>query len=458
MRLRLFLAFTAIIIITLVILGFSVRRSTLHVVNNFANSGGFIGADRVAASLEDYYTAYGSWEYLEEFFPLFATGDHMSPGAQYGPMMGPGSRGMMNFYLTDTHGTPIYSPEEEFPDPLSGDDFELAIALHHDQEIIGYLVPSKNLPFLRDVFQTDFSSLLTRALLPTVLVSGALALFLATLVGYFLLRPVHQLTTAAENLALGDLTQRVTVQGKDELATLGKTFNQMAASLEQAEKSRQTMTADIAHELRTPLAVQRANLEALQDGLYPLTMENLVPIMEQNQMLTRLVEELRTLAQTDYDTLALEKHPHNLAKLLEQIKENFKLQAARKNIKLTFSPPSSCPPVEVDARRMNQVINNLVQNAILHTPEGGEIIISLDCLEKSLQISVRDTGPGISPEDLPHIFERFYRTDHSRAKDKGGSGLGLTIAKRLVEAHGGTLTAQNHPAGGAVFKLNLPRS
>ena len=180
--------------------------------------------------------------------------------------------------------------------------------------------------------------------------------------------------------------------------------------------------------------------------------------MEQNQLLTRLVEELRTLAQTDYDTLGLEKHPHNLAKLLEQIKENFKLQAARKNIKFTFSPPSSCPPVEVDARRMNQVINNLVQNAILHNPEGGEIIISLDCLEKSLQISVRDTGPGISPEDLPHIFERFYRTDHSRAKDKGGSGLGLTIAKRLVEAHGGTLTAENHPEGGAVFKLNLPLS
>lgn len=458
MRLRLFLAFTIIIILTLIILGFSFRQSTLEVVNKFAQRGGFIGADRLATLLEDNYSIYGGWENVGEAFQMSPAGDHMGQGAQHGPMMGTGSKGMMDFYLTDINGTPIYFPDGGSPKPLSRDELELAIPLHHDKNIIGYLVPLNNLPFLRDVFQTNFSSLLTNAIFPTVLISGILALILALLVGWVILRPIRRLTQAAEALALGDLSQRVEVRGKDELGTLAQTFNKMASSLEQAEESRRAMTSDIAHELRTPLAVQRANLEALQDGVYPLDQENLSRILEQNQMLTRLVDDLRTLAQTDSDTLTLEKHPRNLAKLLEQISENFKPQASRKNIKLTYLPPSTCPNLEVDARRINQVINNLMDNALQHTPEGGEIILTIECLESAIEITVRDTGPGIPPTSLPHIFERFYRADQSRARDKGGGGLGLTIARRLVEAHGGTLTAENHPQGGAMFTLSLPRS
>jgi signal transduction histidine kinase len=186
-------------------------------------------------------------------------------------------------------------------------------------------------------------------------------------------------------------------------------------------------------------------------------MENLDPIMEQNQLLTKLVEDLRILAQTDYDDLTLEKHEYYLIPFLEQIIGNFKPQAAQQNVKLEFIHPDACQQVRIDTRRINQVINNLMQNAFQHTPKGGNIILALNCPEASFEITLRDTGPGIPPETIPYIFERFYRGDHARASDKGGSGIGLTIARRLVEAHGGTLSAENHPEGGAIFTISLPK-
>ena len=216
------------------------------------------------------------------------------------------------------------------------------------------------------------------------------------------------------------------------------------------------MTSDIAHELRTPLAVQRANIEALQDGVYPLTLENLKPLLDQNNLLARLVDDLRTLAQTDSDSLLIEKHPRDLAKLLKHISENFQPQAGQQNIKLNFNHSTNYPEVLIDERRITQVINNLIQNALHHTPEEGEIILVLQILDSSVEITVRDTGPGIPEGDLDHIFERFYRVDQSRSREKGSSSLGLTIARRLTEAHNGTLTANNHPDGGAIFTLALP--
>jgi signal transduction histidine kinase len=246
------------------------------------------------------------------------------------------------------------------------------------------------------------------------------------------------------------------VQGNDELAALAKTFNQMATSLEHAQESRRSMTTDIAHELRTPLAVQRANLEALQDGVYPLIMESLEPILEQNHLLTQLVEDLRTLAQTDYDELSLEIHAYDPIPLLNQIISHYQPQADAQNIKLAYIFPNSCQSVFIDARRITQVMNNLMQNALQHTPEGGTIYLTLECQESSINISLRDTGPGIPQDELPYIFNRFYRGVQSRAQNQGGRGIGLTIARRLVEAHGGTLTAENHPAGGAIFIIVLP--
>jgi signal transduction histidine kinase len=455
MRLRLFLAFTLVIIATLGTLAYISRQQFIEAVNTFSQRGGFIGADRLAASLEEHYAVNKQWGDVESIFTEPLPG---GPGFGF-QQSGKGNppRGIKGFILTDNQGKIIYASEElSQTSPLSDKEIELGIPLQYNDQTIGYLIPPNNISLPTNILQTNFTPMLNETLLPTLLISGGLALALAILVSYYFLRPVRQLTEAVNNMTQGDLSQRVKVKGNDELALLGKTFNQMAASLEQAEESRRSMTTDIAHELRTPLAVQRANLEALQDGVYPLTMENLDPILEQNQLLTQLVEDLRTLAQTDYNDLSLEIHEYDLIPLLDQIISNYKPQTSQQRIKLDYIPPTSCQLVNIDARRINQVINNLMQNALQHTPEGGNIYLTLNCQETNVEISLRDTGPGIPQDELPHIFNRFYRGKQSRTHNQGGSGIGLTIARRLVEAHGGTLTAENHPEGGAIFRIILP--
>ena len=261
-------------------------------------------------------------------------------------------------------------------------------------------------------------------------------------------------------MASGDLSQRVAVQGKDELGVLGTAFNQMANSLQKAAENRRAMTADIAHELRTPLAVQRANLEALQDGIYPLTAENLESILEQNQMLTRLVDDLRTLALADAGELRLELIRTDLPRLVQRNVDRFESQAAAQQVRLRGELPDGCPAVLMDALRIEQVLGNLISNALRHTPPGGTVNVRVGCQggrsANLVTLEVQDSGEGIPAEALDHLFERFYRADTSRSRAAGGTGLGLAIARQLVEAHGGRLEAANHPQGGAVFTLSLP--
>jgi signal transduction histidine kinase len=217
------------------------------------------------------------------------------------------------------------------------------------------------------------------------------------------------------------------------------------------------MTADIAHELRTPLAVQRANLEALQDGVYPLTAENLAPVIEQNHMLTRLVEDLRTIALADAGQIELERAPTDLTVLVQRMVERFQPQASSQQVSLSFIPPAiSIPQISADPIRLEQVLTNLLSNALRYTPDGGHINLALSTTDGSVRLSIHDSGPGIPEESMPYIFERFYRADKSRARAEGGTGLGLAIARQLARAHGGDLTATNHASGGALFTLILP--
>ncbi|HNB54449.1 MAG TPA: ATP-binding protein, partial [Anaerolineales bacterium] len=287
-------------------------------------------------------------------------------------------------------------------------------------------------------------------------ISGVLAIILALILGYVLLRPVRTLTQASAALGEGDLDQRVPVEGDDEIANLGRTFNLMAESLQQAQVRRKAMTADIAHELRTPLSVQRANLEAIQDGIYPLTPDSIQPVYEQTLLLERLVDDLRTLALADAGELELVKTETDVPGLVQRVVEQFQPNAKSRHQTIHSSLPTSCNIVDADPGRIEQILGNLITNAIRHTPEDGQITVEVQCHPDQVQIDVRDTGPGIPEESLPYIFERFYRGDRSRSRMEGGTGLGLAIARRLAEAHGGRLEAGNHPAGGAMFTLTLP--
>jgi signal transduction histidine kinase len=298
---------------------------------------------------------------------------------------------------------------------------------------------------------------LTRAAVIGGLIAGGVALLLALYLSSRLSHPVRLLTAAAQRLSSGDLSQRVAIQGEDELAELGQTFNRMAGSLQTAQESRRAMTADIAHELRNPLAVQRAHLEALQDGIYPLTGENLGPVLAQNVLLTRLVEDLRMLAQADAGQLELNFSQVDLSDLTARVVARYRPQADALKVAIAFETVSDCPAVPADPERIEQVLGNLLSNALRFVPEGGKINLTLTCEPKEMSLTVRDDGPGIPTEALPRLFERFYRADRGRSRQDGGSGLGLAIARQIVELHGGSISVENHPQGGAVFQINLPR-
>lgn len=298
--------------------------------------------------------------------------------------------------------------------------------------------------------------MINRGALFATAISGVLAVILALILGYVLLRPVRTLTQASAALGAGDLDQRVPVEGDDEIAHLGRTFNLMAESLQQSQTRRKAMTADIAHELRTPLSVQRANLEAIQDGIYPLTPESIQPVYEQTLLLERLVDDLRTLALADAGELELIKTETDILGLVQRVVEQFQPHAKSRNQTISSTLPPSCAIVEADPGRVEQILGNLLTNAIRHTPEDGQITVEVQCASGKVQLSVRDTGPGIPEDSLPYLFERFYRGDRSRSRVEGGTGLGLSIARRLADAHGGKLEAANYPTGGAVFTLTLP--
>jgi len=299
-----------------------------------------------------------------------------------------------------------------------------------------------------------------------VLIGGLIALLAALAIGFFLFRaitrPIDQLTHAAHQLAQGDLGARVAVDdhparlGSDEISELGTAFNTMASNLQQSEQVRRDMTADIAHELRTPLAVMRGNLEALLDGVYPFDAEHLNPVLNQVTLLTRLVEDLRTLALAEARQLPLNKRPVDLAVLLQSVLTSFEAQAAAQQVALHTELAANFPPVDLDPDRIQQTVGILISNALRYTPPQGSISVATKTDRASVTIEVADTGGGIAPEDLPHVFDRFYRADKSRARESGGSGLGLAIAKSLVEAHGGSITVHSEAGRGTQFDVRLP--
>lgn len=459
MRLRLISSFILIALVSVASVLIVARQTTLQEVRTYMFRGGMAGVEGLVTALEDYYRVNQSWEGAEPLFGLPGQLQGNRRGNQ-GKSSGAGGvmGGMMDqrLRLADAQGNLIVDTETpNVEGSLTGNELQQAVPLQLGNEVVGYLLPDGGLNF-NSGDDTDLLNRLTSAAYIAAGVAIMFSLVVALLLSARLIRPVRALTQAATSLTEGDLTKRVDVQGGDELATLGQTFNQMAAALENSEESRQAMTADIAHELRTPLAVQRAHLEALQDGVYPATPENLQPVLEQTILLTRLVEDLRTLALADSGQLQLEKTPTDYLTLIKRVLDRFRPQADGRKIELQFSSTGVCQPISLDPGRMEQILGNLISNALRYTQDGGWIKIDLDCSPNQASLSIHDSGPGIPEDSLPLVFERFYRADQSRSRTEGGTGLGLAIARQLTEAHGGILTAANHPDGGALIRLTLP--
>jgi signal transduction histidine kinase len=266
--------------------------------------------------------------------------------------------------------------------------------------------------------------------------------------------PLDELSGAAARVASGDLAARVEVpvRAPRPLRELVRAFNTMAERLSIDETQRRDLLADVSHELRTPLAIIQGNVEAMVDGIHPADADHLASVLEETRVLTRLVEDLRTVALAEAGTLALHRESTDVDALIAEAARGFRASAERAGIRLELDVPDDLPLADVDPVRIREVVSNLVANAIRHTPDGGTIRVTATARDRdALRITVADTGSGIEPDLLPHVFDRFAKSTASR-----GSGLGLAIAKDLVQAHGGTIAAESAPGEGTTVRFDLP--
>jgi signal transduction histidine kinase len=288
------------------------------------------------------------------------------------------------------------------------------------------------------------------------LLAIAIAVLLTFILSRRILAPVKALTRAARQFGKGDFSRRVESDDKGEFGELATSFNIMAEDLERTERLRRNMVADIAHELRTPLSNLSGYLEAIRDGLIQPDETIVASLSEEAATLARLVEDLQEISISDAGELRLVVQPEDAGRLIKDTVNCLQTKAAAKELTLTADVPGDLPQVNIDSYRIRQVLNNLLENAMAHTPTGGRISVTTRQRENRIYVSVADTGEGIPAEDIPYIFERFYRVDKSRSRATGGSGLGLTIARRLVEAHGGTIQVESQVGRGSVFTFDIP--
>ncbi|MCJ7513250.1 MAG: ATP-binding protein [Anaerolineales bacterium] len=406
--------------------------------------GGEAGPGPLVELLTAYYEDRGTWEGAQRL--LGAPGDHMG-------MMGGGMAGR-GLILVDAGGVAVAGPRAILGQAFSPVQLESAVPVVLDGVTVGFIIPG---PVGMTPVEQEVLGRVRQALWLAALVSGALAIVVGGLLAASILRPIRDLTSAARAIASGDLSRRVPMRSSDELGELSQSFNQMAGSLQRSEQLRREMTADVAHELRTPLAVMRARLEGIADGVYSASQDSVRSVLDQTLVLNRLVEDLGTLAMTDAKQLRLDKTPTDLRPLAARVMEGHAARAACLTVNLRLEAPIEGLTVDADPIRLEQLLGNLLTNAIRQGRPGGEVVVQLSQQAGGwAEIRVMDDGEGIPEEALPFIFERFYRTDKSRARSEGGTGLGLAIARNLVELHGGQITAANRQQGGAELVVRLP--
>lgn len=456
--LKLSLAFAGVVILSLLITSLLIGLATAGQFQIYVAQGNRRWAEALAPAFANYYLEHGGWEGVES---LLDPSDLMMPGM--GAMhrrMGMSGIAMWRMMghrllLIDETGRVRLDSEGDLLGALLPEAVRNAgVPIRAGDQTLGWLlvgdIGSPSDPSVQFLGQVG------RAIGWSTFVGIALALGAGTLVFSRLVRPLRALQQASRRIAMGDLNARVPAREAGELGEVAQAFNRMAEALAQAAQQRRQMLADIAHELRTPLGILQGHLEALMDGVLPLELEQIAQIHDEVRYLARLVEDLRLLTLAEAGQLRLNREPVDLKRLIEEAVDGIALQAAEKGIHLEVQLPEALPPVLADPIRLRQVLMNLLTNAVRYTPPGGRVTVEARDLGRAVQVSVRDTGVGIAREDLPHVFDRFYRAEKSRARSDGGSGLGLAIVKHLVEAHGGRVGVESAPGKGAHFFFTLP--
>lgn len=405
-------------------------------------------AQQVCGVLADYRLRNNSWDGIEQFlstqYSVFLNGRWIVRRACL--IDGP-------FLLADATGRIVASTEEDrIGSFLSPAEVTAGIPVVSGEERLGVLLPEQTSDF--DPEEKEFLASSTRSALMGGGIASGVALLLSVVLISQVLSPLRLLSRGANRIAQGDFTHRVVLKARDEFGRLGESFNRMMDNLRHSETVRQNMTADIAHELRTPVTIIQGNLEAILDEVYEPTAETLAPIYEESLHLGRLIDDLRELSLAEAGELRLDKESTDLAALIRQVAETI-LSSVENGPRLRLNVEDGLPEMALDPKRIRQVLANLLNNAMHYTPAGEEIEVSLARKGPEVELRVRDGGPGIPSEAIEHVFERFYRGDRARSRAGGGSGLGLAIAKQWVEAHGGRIHVENNLDRGASFVIFL---
>ncbi len=453
-------AFALVILAGVAVTVVLARQGAATQFSHFMLGNQMLRPENLQEVLADYYQHAGSWEEADAYL------DQIVLAASSGGMMSGMMGEMMGIYqsrirVVDPRGVVVADTEGSPGETLLPVLVERGWPITVDGQQVGTLIIDGVMMQMDNGQAQSLLAGVTRAVLIAGLIAGLVALILAALLIRQITRPLTALSLASRRIAQGDLTARVPVYRRDELGQVASTFNQMVAALQSQENLRRQLVADVAHELRTPLSGIQGTVEALQDGVFPLTPENLTPIHQQVTMLNRLVEDLRTLAQAESGQLTLEREPLSLEELAAAQVAAHLPRAQQEGVELRLHVSGPLPLVWGDGQRLAQVLGNLLANALRHTPSGGQVQVRLRPAGDGVELAVLDTGEGIPAPDLPHIFDRFYRGDRSRSRATGGSGLGLSIARQLVEAHGGRIWAESPPPGqdrGSGFYVWLPRS
>jgi signal transduction histidine kinase len=440
-RFRVLAALIVVIVVAVGVVAFLASRATTGEFQRYVERGGMIRHERFEVFLAGYYDRNRSWSGVQSLVEQMGqiTGERIVLADGEGQIVADSANKLVGQTVGQHWAEPV-----AFIGPLHGAP-------------VGTVYTNPLGP-ADDPQRAAFLASINRALLLAAGVAGLAAVLLTVGLSRPILGPVEALTAAARRMERGDLSQRVEVQSNDEIGELAQAFNAMANGLTRLEELRRNMVSDVAHELRTPLSNIRGYLEAVQDGVVEPKPGVIGSLHEEAMLLNRLVDDLQELSLAEAGQLRLERRPVAPADVVNKATEAARAQAAAKGIALQVDLPEGLPLVDVDSQRIGQVLGNLLSNALTHTPSGGEVIVAARAKGSEVEISVSDTGEGISPEDLPYVFERFYRADKSRSRVTGGTGLGLSIAKQLVEAHGGTIGVESKLGEGSVFWFTLPTS
>lgn len=460
---RLLAAFTLVIVIILSSVFFLVYRTTRGEIAQYEDRIENIQDNNLQAELYRYYSLTGAWDNVQSLVTQWGNlyGRRILLTDKAGKVVADSDSALLGSNYAD-NAVKETAEAIGIPGPGQIFNFPMSNPVDHQMQVIaadavGYLytvhggLPGISVTALQITYQS-----IGRFFVRAGLVAIGIAIILTFFLSRRILSPVKALTSAARQFGKGDFSHRVAYQGKGEMGELALSFNSMAENLEKNEQQRRNMVADVAHELRTPITNLKGYLEAITDGVLKPDDDTIRSLDEEASSLSRLVGDLQELTLADAGKLKMTMQPEDISHIVKETIASIQPKAAEKELNVTADLPGELPLVEIDALRIRQVLNNLLSNAIAHTGKGGAVTVTGKPQGDKLVISVTDTGEGIAPEHLPLIFDRFYRVDKSRTRATGGSGLGLTIAKRIVEAHGGAIGVTSQLGKGSTFTFSLP--